>query len=494
MIDHDAHTPVTQAPLAPARGGVLGTRAAAAWWARRWARLRARPVGPFVVPGAIVFVVTALVVLATYLNHPQVEIYPDSNGYIAVAHGIRDRGAFVDALRMPGYPSLMALVFALAHGENFALLSAVQGALFALAAVEVYALTALIARRAWIAAIVGLLLGTNLYAIKYVKPIVSDGLALWLVVTLSLATVVCVRWPRARHLWLVAGCLLALFMTRPEWAYAPALVFAYLLVVAARQGKLRRLWPHALGATLALYLLLGAFVYQNATRNGYAGITWIQNVNLLGKVMQFGMQDEAPPQYAAVARTVDAYLARGGSGPWRLVDATPALNAHHGALAGAFGLAVISTHPLEFAARESLVVFTSTSFNYTADDFQTISAIQPNGPFGAMLLALRALSAGVYWTYELFLATVAQWVVRAIRRRGQHGDELGPLAPLGAVLLLGLYALGITTLAAYGDYARIHSSFNPLLLVAVWTTALTLGARLWRARAPAASAPTGAGR
>jgi hypothetical protein len=422
--------------------------------------------------GAALLLATSLVVLTYYLNHPHVEIYPDTNGYIASSQHILSRGQLVDPVRLPGYSLLLALAVVLAPRNSLALLSAIQGALFIVATLEVYALALLVLRRTWQALLIGLLVGTNLYLLKYVKPIISDGLALWLTVSLALAAVIFLRTLRPRDLWLVAALTLALFMTRPEWIYAPPLLFAYLLVAAARRGRLRRVLPHALGAIVLLYVVLGLYIHQNAVQNRYAGVTAVQNVNLLGKVMQYHMQNEVPPRYAPVAHVVNAYLARGGISPWALVNRTPALRANRGALAGAYAAEVIEHHPLAFLGHSIPTMFSSLSLGYTADDFQTISAIQPHGPFAPLLVTLRAISAGIYVTYVLFPLVALPWAALCCWRRTAR---LWQVEAMGAVALLGLYALILTTIGGYGDYARIHTAFNPLMIVVIWGGVLAIG-------------------
>jgi hypothetical protein len=427
--------------------------------------------------GGALLCVTTFVVVAYYVNHPGVEQYPDSNGYIGVAMRVLSRGQLADAGRLPGYPLLMALVFLMSGRQDFALLSAVQGALFVAATLEVYALCLLVWRRTWIAFAIGLLVGTNLYLLKYVRPIISDGMALWVAVSLALASVVFVRTLRARDLWLVAGLTLLMFMTRPEWIYVPLPLFAVLLAVAARRGGLRRLLPHAILAVMALYLALGFYAYRNVVDTGYAGVTSVQNVNVLGKVMQYGMQDEAPPQYAQITHLVNAYLASGRTGPWGLVDATPLLQAQHHAVAAAYALAVIERHPIEFLGRSIPVLFTSSSPGYTQDDFRTISAIQPRGPFGPLLGVLDAVSIGIYASYIVFPLVAVFWLALLFLRRSQRGPSGDRVEAAAVVALLGLYALVITTLGGYGDYARIHTSFDPLMLVVIWGSLLTLISR-----------------
>lgn len=39
---------------------------------------------------------------------------------------------------------------------------------------------------------------------------------------------------------------------------------------------------------------------------------------------------------------------------------------------------------------------------------------------------------------------------------------------MGAIILLALYGLAITSLGSYEDYMRFHISFDPLLIVIVW--------------------------
>jgi len=97
--------------------------------------------------------------------------------------------------------------------------------------------------------------------------------ALFVVVSLTLTTVLFVRRPGARAMWLVAACTLLTFMTRGEWAYVPIPLFAYLMVVAARRGTFRRLLPHAVAGVLFLYGTLGLYIFVNATQNDVPGIT-----------------------------------------------------------------------------------------------------------------------------------------------------------------------------------------------------------------------------
>jgi len=109
--------------------------------------------------------------------------------------------------------------------------SVAQAILFILATLELYVLALFVLRYAWMALLVCLLVGTNLALLSYVKPIMSEALALWLLISLALAIVIFLRTLRIPLLWVVALSTLLLFMTRPEWIYLPILLSVCLLPV-----------------------------------------------------------------------------------------------------------------------------------------------------------------------------------------------------------------------------------------------------------------------
>ncbi len=73
---------------------------------------------------------------------------------------------------------------------NFAAISGVQAVLYILATVEIYFLAMLLLRKAWIAFLIALLVGTNISLLPFVKPIMSEPLALWLLTSLALAVAI----------------------------------------------------------------------------------------------------------------------------------------------------------------------------------------------------------------------------------------------------------------------------------------------------------------
>ncbi len=413
--------------------------------------------------GLILLLITSLAVIAFYVNHPQVETDPDTSSYLTVTQHILSSGKLVDPVRTPGYPLFIALVFLLAGQGNLAAVSIAQGMLFVAATLEIYGIICLMFRRAWMALTIGLLVGLNIYLIAFVKPVMSESFAMWVVASLALSVTLCIFTLRARYLWLVAAFTLLAFMTHPEWVYAPVPIFAYLLFIAARRGTFRRLLPHALGAVLVLYGCLGLFIYVNATQNGFPGITDVQGINLLGKVIEYNMQNEAPPQYAAITQQLNAYLAAGGErSPYTFALYYPPITANYWALADSYASSIVYHHPVEFFLH-TVPVFINSSNPYYA-----FSNLNAQGPFALPLIELQEFSAQVYFLYRFFPLVALFWLGLLFWRPTRRVQMMGALS------LLGLYELALVAAGGYSDMPRLHSSFNPILLVCTWGSVLLL--------------------
>lgn len=423
--------------------------------------LRTDWIGPKYYPfAALTLLVTALVTACYYINHPQPDIFPDTGTYRYVAvQNITLHGWIVDAHRMPGYPMLMAIVYGIAGVNNDGAVSLVQTALFVLAVLEIFAAAYLLLRHAAVACAIALVIGTNIVILSFVKPVLSEGLALWCITSLALALLWFLQWPRARSIWLVTGFLILVFLTRAEWAYAPLLVFGYILFVTARRGRVRRLLPHLLAGFLLCYAVVGGYVYVNATQNNYAGIVDTQNINLFGKVVQYRLQDTAPAQYADITGELDAYLASGGTSSDIFLRAHPELTANHYAVAGAYASAVVKRNVVKFVADSAIIVVTSLGSSYEG------SRISPSGLLAKPLSALQSVSVAMYRGTLLFVLCLFIWVALFLWQRTRRSRTL---ELMGGVMLLAVYDLVMTSAGGFDAYARYHAPFVPLLLLTVF--------------------------
>ncbi len=416
---------------------------------------------PFAV---ILFILTTLLVVVYYINHPKPELYLDTGEYLSQVQLIQTHWQIVDPHRVPGFPLLITLVFALSGQGNVMAVSIVHAMLFVLSTLEIYVIALIVLRRAWIAFLVGLLVGTNISLLTFVKPILSETLSLWLAVSLALAAVLFVHTSRVRHLWIAAAFAIALFMTRAEWIYLPLPLFAYLILAAVRHGSAtRRLLFHALASVALIYAILGGYIYINATQYNYLGVADTQNFNAWGKVIQYGMQNEAPPQYAMVTQITNKFRSQGGLNPYNLVQQYPLLASDHYSLVGDYAKSIIQKHPVEFIEKSVPVAFSSLP------DFYYESQIDPQGPFGSTLLKVQSAYQLLYKMNMLFPMCAVAWIFLLFWRRTAR---LRTVHAMGAIILLVLYGVIITTLGGFASYPRYHTPFNPLLIIIIWGSLL----------------------
>ena len=431
--------------------------------------------------GALLLLINVSVTVAYYVNYPGVTFDADTPAYLVVAERLYTHPYFlVDAWRLPGYPLLIAFVYAFAGYRNWMAVSAAQGVLFVLATMEIYVLAILVLKRTWMAFLIGLIVGTNVVLISYVKPIMSEGLALWQLTTLALALVYYVRTLRLYAFWLVVVCLVLLVFTRPEWLYLPVPLFAFVLLVAVRRGVHWRsglvVLLNVVVALTCIYTLVGIYIYINTWQNNYPGLTAVENFNLMGKVLQYNMQDEAPPQYAQISHQLDILVVKDRD-PYHILPYVPALAKDYSLPAGTMARAIILHHPVEFLVK-SLPLFPPSLTSY-------YDSIRPNihGPFDEPLALMKSFDRILYQANVFFLLCIPLWLVLFCWRRWRY-QQL-PLE-MGAIVLLASYALIITTLGGYrpDDYMRVHIVFDPLLIFVVWGS-IFLGARLLWRRGPA---------
>lgn len=423
--------------------------------------------------GALLVALSATAIVLYYRATPAVITDPDTPTYLHMAQRIVSGRPPFDVVRQPGYPLLIDLVFLVAGHGNLAALAVTQGVLFLMSVVETYALGLLIFRRAWMAFAPAALLGVNLHVLSFVKPLLAESLTLPLVTTLGLALALYLRRPSPRRLWLVAAALIATLLTRSEWAYfAPALVAA-LAYLTWRRGALAGLWRHLVGMLVACGGVTLAYALGNALFNGYFGVTDVPAINLLGKVMQYRLVGDAPPQYAAIDAIVRASLARGDSNPLTPIRAYAPLAADHYRLAGSYAQAMVERHPLQFGWQVWLTMLHSLSSSLP---FLPL----PHSPWDGALRPLDALSHWMLSHMTVFVALAALWWIALFWRRASSAAPAVIVEQMSALSLVVMYDLILTSAGSYWYYPRMHTPFDPLLFVVVIGSALLAGERVVR--------------
>lgn len=423
--------------------------------------------------GGLLLIVTVLTVGLYYFYHPYAELTADTPGYLEFVRQLRETGNPINVFRLPTYPLFILLITLIAGPDNLFAVSVVQGMLYILAVLECYLLAYLIFKRAWLAFVLSLLLATNVILISYSKILMTEGISLWLLITSILLAVRILQSGHWRLLKWLNLCLVLLFFTRPEWAAFPVLLYAYLLWMRCGRDKLRPLLMR-LGLTLALlYTLLGGYVIGNLIINHYPGLTYVENMNLIGKVMQYQMQNEAPPQYEQLRRVIDDNVKHAHLTPYQLVARHPELGRDNGRVLGDFARAIILRHPFEFGLKTVPMLFASLTSYYPVNTVPP----PPGGPrhdwSERSVNALLSFHRMLYASNTLFPYCALLWLVLLCwpRTRRQWSVQA-----MGLLTLTVLFAWALTTLGGYflSDLMRVHIVFDPLITLTVWGTILAL--------------------
>lgn len=389
-----------------------------------------------------------------YLAHsePAKTIEGDTHSYVRPARAIVEDWRFNHApgvdepeyLRTPGYPGLLAAVFAVSDQSKTAVLL-VQVVLSTVTVLMVY----LLASRMWsstvglVAAVLTVLEPLQNYTSGTLVTECLDALLLILVCAAGFA-VFRAPQPRLRSLVLLGLALAAATMVRPVTYYLPGLVVGLLVVRAARGAISWARFARLLAAFLVpLVVVVGGWQLRNYERAGSWRMSGVEGKNLLDfRAAGVVADEEGISLNAAQARLRRELPDPSTVGPGAFYD-----RMYHQ------GLDILVAHPIT-AARltgEGLVN-ELTSVRYKA--FRYFGMKPPTGVVAGAAMALQlAFYAVVVYGFVLairkrrallahvFIAAVALYVLlvsagpEAFRARGERFR-----APVMPILIL--YAAG----------------------------------------------------
>lgn len=277
---------------------------------RRMIRQQIEGMRRHVVPVLIVLAATTVGQIATLMQQPLVGVQPDTHTYIDTARDLLGWAhIFVEPIRTPGYPGLLAVIFGLAGGIALEAVVFVQVGITVLTLVECYVLIYRLINRRWAACAIVALLGLNLYFLSWERVIYTELLSWWSLVTLFLCYERLVRRPDVVRSLLFGGVALLSIMIRPANLIVPALLLALLVVQLLRAGTLRPAWRQLALATVVVYG--GVLGYMGVNRHywHYFGVTDTTNINLFGKVEEYHLEYlPIDPQYAGIQADTQTFV------------------------------------------------------------------------------------------------------------------------------------------------------------------------------------------
>jgi hypothetical protein len=415
----------------------------------------------------LLFLIASTTTIIYYLNYPFVETNIDTGGYTAAYKQLITTGNPVNDFRMPTYSFFFFIVYAFAGQNNLFAVGITQGVLFVAVALEIYVIAFLLFRATWVAFAVGLLVGTNYVLLSYCKPIMTEGLSMWFLASIFLCAILFIRSGRLLFFWLSSFFLLLLMFTRPEWILFPFLLYGYMILITRKRLRPRALYPKVAVMLLLIYSLTGAYIYRNAQLNGVIGLSTVDNMNLIGKVVQYRMQNDIPQHATASDKKLSSeyswFINHGITSPYQIGDRDHTLDKNDAAVPAHWAEQIIIHHPLRFI-RYSIPYFFTSLYHYVA---ATISQPWINGPYQSFINTLLSTDQSLYSCNILFPFCALVWLGLLLykKTRKDFGVQM-----MGLAVVTVIYAVIVTTMGGYteADYMRVHIVFDPLITLVIW--------------------------
>jgi hypothetical protein len=401
----------------------------------------------------IVLLASLIGQILTLTQTPLAVQLPDSATFLAPAHHILTSFQLFDPIRPPGYPLFLTLPLLLGGGQtNPTIIVLAQAALMVLCAGEIYLLAYRLTRSQWAAAIAGAIFGSNLAILQWERAVLVGAFDGWLTLTIFVILESHLRAPKTWKI-VTMGILLGFtVLASPANLVIPPIVFGIVLVRDLRLRQLRRTW---LGLGIAVVLAVGiveGYIQENGKTTGLYALTDVTNVNLLGKILEYRMQDEnTNPRFAQLQQQLDAYVqAHQGQAvidPYGFVDVQTEFDVPYFNPIGDYSSAIISHHPIEFFVKS----IPDVQQTWLIDPSPLLSSPTP-GPLTQLLFNLATLELWEYILLPFLLVVLAIWFFLRPRNR-----SIAILFALMATLAANIL---ISALGSYGDFYRLRSPLD----------------------------------
>ncbi len=362
----------------------------------------------------------ALGQIATLTQVPFANLTPDSPSYLLLAMNVA-QGHFFDPTRTPGYPVFLWMVMKLfgPHStitsvnyvsQDYSSVVIAQAILMIAAIFESYFLTYRLTLHRWAGALVGVALGLNVYLLDWEREILTETLSLWIIVTVFVLFERALRTDHAA--WTIGALTLAgiAILVRPFFIYVPALLVVVLLYRALRRHTFRMAWkPLLIGSVLAYGIMLSAMV-GNAVTYNYFGLSDIGTVNLLGKIMEYHLQNGvADSQDMAISGDLTTYQQSGQrQDPWFFMEAYKQYKVHYFTPIAHFNDDVVFHNIFSFTAHgvpDVVATLGEVPRDYAPTTYHAALAV------GLLKFAPRELL--VYWLLPVLTMAAVVWAIRS---------------------------------------------------------------------------------
>lgn len=251
--------------------------------------------------------------------------YPDSHGYISIAKEIANLHFPDLSIRTPIYPFYLS-VFHLFGNMNWAMYGQIFFAAFSIPLF--YLIIRKVIKLDWLAAVITAIIALDYQIINFQSIILTESLSVFLLLlSLHLHIATFDKKLRAKNFLLLVLVDLLLLFLRPSYIIFPAalyvlkIIFTY--VLKRKRKYLRNLKYFYLGIGVNIVAVI-AYCFLMSSFYGFFGMTKVSDVNLTGKVMQYGYlnpnlsPEDHPTIVQKAIESVKKYGTEGG--PYKIVN------------------------------------------------------------------------------------------------------------------------------------------------------------------------------
>lgn len=263
-----------------------------------------------------------------YATNVPIQIFPDSLSYWRTAQVYTVSRTIVDAWRTPVYPLfLLAIspgVFTIEPYLPPELLTrtvVIQSIIGITIAIGIFRVSRYMGVSKLLSILAAGLSIFNPYLILFEQVMLTETIAvLWLLITFIVVFQLIQKQSYVLYISMLFLFLIGVFL-RPVFVLTPILLMGF---IVAYNVRLRTIFV-VCTLLLCFFIVISAYTYANFLKEGYAGISRVGEINLLGKMMFLDIPFTVDKENIWSVSLLE-YKQQGGiNNPWRLLDWNPTL-------------------------------------------------------------------------------------------------------------------------------------------------------------------------
>lgn len=291
--------------------------------------------------------------------------------------------------------------------------------------------------------------------------ILSESFAIFLVTAITYYLIMFLKYNQKKHLKLMVGFTIAAIFNKPFFMVLPIVILA-VLILKHFLGcfDIKRNYKTLIAGMAAIYMSIFLYSALHYAQSSFFGVTSVGNVNLLGKIMQYNMEDLGKNQaiindikHALETESPERIVNGKYLEPWHFVG-TYGWTQNHYHEVGKFAKDIILRHPVKFTQKSlalayRLFVHRSPFRDFIAD----VALIRADRPQQLMTTVRRSTEAidSLYVLLILCFFEVIYTIIKLLRKREANKESIW-IIPIFAIIL---YHYIISAFFSYGDYCRL---------------------------------------